>query len=343
MESLSYFAYGSNMLANRLQERCPSAHRRCAASVSGYSIAFCKKSKDGSGKATLVSSENPEARVHGVVFDISRDELAALDRTEGRGKGYDRVENPIVATGPDGQPMKVTTYIAQPASFDPALKPYDWYLDLVAKGAEQHGLPEVYVAALAATAYLEDRDDARQSRIDALALLATLKPTGVTMKSRANIRIAGKKTVGEWVGLRAKLTAGADAKLWKIAHHSFFMERLRTRYYEPIEALQGLDKNDGEGFAIVAIQRSLIEFLGATLRGQTYIHRSERKGRDLTALEYGSSGEMIADFLCQEVPFKTMFDKPLAKDFYVGSDAACCTRRARRMAGPLEPDAGQGQ
>lgn len=73
MASVPYFAYGSNMLTERLQARCKSAKVRCVGSADGYRLAFSKKSQDGSGKATIRPDE--ASGVYGIVFDIDETEL----------------------------------------------------------------------------------------------------------------------------------------------------------------------------------------------------------------------------------------------------------------------------
>lgn len=173
MESLSYFAYGSNMLAERLQRRCRSARFVAVGMLEGYVLSFGKKSTDGSGKATLVPSSGTQA--FGVVFEVAKDDLEELDRIEGRGKGYDRFENIAAFSVPDRKPLLVTMYVAAPGFVDPALQPYDWYLALVVKGAERKGLPEAYRRKLISTPARADPDPSRPSRLQALDVLAKLE------------------------------------------------------------------------------------------------------------------------------------------------------------------------
>jgi gamma-glutamylcyclotransferase (GGCT)/AIG2-like uncharacterized protein YtfP len=173
MATILYFAYGSNMLTEWLRARCPSARVRGVASAAGYRLAFSKRSKDGSGKAMLVADAASHA--HGVLFNIAEEEMEALDRSEGRGKGYERLEGFTVRSEPDGAPLRVTTYMADETAVDAALKPYDWYLDLAVKGAEQHGLPADYVDALRMTPFVPDPDPDRPTKIRALPILAKLK------------------------------------------------------------------------------------------------------------------------------------------------------------------------
>jgi hypothetical protein len=146
------------------------------------------------------------------------------------------------------------------------------------------------------------------------------------MNARDDIRIAGERTIGDWKATRAKLVGANDMDAWKKAYKDFFIERLETRYFGPIGILinpgshinNGQNPWQGEGFAIVALQCSLIEFLGATLAGQTYVNERQLKGRKKTDLEYTKSGEMFVCFLRTAQPFNGVFgEKDDAWDFYV--------------------------
>jgi gamma-glutamylcyclotransferase len=173
MSSIRYFAYGSNMLSQRLQARCKSASVSCIASVSGYRLALSKMSRDGSGKATIVA--DPTSRVCGVVFNISSEDATELDRIEWRGKGCERVELTAL-THPEGSSITVTAYIAHEDFIDPGLKPYDWYRDLIVMGAQEHNLPADYVATLRAIQAPPDPEPARRTAHEARALLAGSEP-----------------------------------------------------------------------------------------------------------------------------------------------------------------------
>jgi cation transport regulator ChaC len=159
-----YFAYGSNMLPERLSARCPSARVVGHAAAAGYVLEFSKISRDGSGKATLVVGEG---KARGVLFEIANTDRADLDRAEG--KGYARDDQFEVETATDGQRIRATTYVA--SAIDRQLKPYDWYLALVIAGAEYHSLGPEYLMGLRARAYRVDLHEDRESRLDALAAL----------------------------------------------------------------------------------------------------------------------------------------------------------------------------
>lgn len=151
------------------------------------------------------------------------------------------------------------------------------------------------------------------------------------MRLPDDVRIAGDKTVGEWFALRPSLIDGNDSAAWQLAFDGFFKERLESRYFEPIRTLQEFGKKKGEGFAIVAIQCSLIEFLGSTMLGETYRHGSESEDSGLlhsirrllglrskssSVIYYSDSKRMFVWFLRNAPPFKGLFSKRLARDFY---------------------------
>lgn len=162
-----YFAYGSNMLSSLLLARCPGAKVIGTTFARNYALELSKKSIDGSGKATLI--ENTDS-IHtpGVLFEIEAGEREALDKFEGAGKGYDRVDEFSVET--TDEPVTATTYLVSATQSD--LIPFDWYLALVIAGVLEHGLGDAYAHRLRAILYAPDRKAARKSRIAALEALA---------------------------------------------------------------------------------------------------------------------------------------------------------------------------
>lgn len=127
--------------------------------------------------------------------------------------------------------------------------------------------------------------------------------------------IAGYRTVKDWQVLKKQLDEGGDPELWQKAFQDFFMERLKTRYFEPIEAIDQIRSHAGKGFAIMTIFCSLLEFLESTIQGRKYVRkRKEDCGKD----EYSDSGEMFQDFLQHRPPFTTQFGQnpKLAEQFY---------------------------
>jgi gamma-glutamylcyclotransferase len=143
MECFMYFAYGSNMLRERLQERTPSARCFGAARLAGHVLRWHKISKDGSGKCGIV--EQADGVVWGVLYEIASCQKEKLDDAEGLHHGYEEKKAVLDVNG-DG--VKATTYVA--TEMDETLKPYCWYHELVCRGARQNDLPEDYIAEIEA-------------------------------------------------------------------------------------------------------------------------------------------------------------------------------------------------
>ncbi|MBN8291435.1 hypothetical protein JI664_05640 [Rhodobacter sp. NTK016B] len=137
----------------------------------------------------------------------------------------------------------------------------------------------------------------------------------MTVATPDTTKIAGAQTVAGWKALRTKLDAAPSKELWEEAFEEFYRARLKTRYFDPVETLEKNATHSGEGFAIVAILCSLIEFLESTLQGKTYRYR-RRNDPVLTIHEYEKSGAIFENFLTTGAPFSAVFDKKLAKDFY---------------------------
>jgi gamma-glutamylcyclotransferase len=164
---MKYFAYGSNMLEERLKapNRVPGAVFLTKGCVRKYKLRFHKKSDDGSGKCNIVRTDFEKDVVYGVVFDVPDDQLEALERAEGVGHGYHQ-DNEIPIRF-DGTEMCMLTYAADLRAINDTLIPYVWYHELVIAGAEQHGLPEDYIAGLQAVPYSEDPKPSRRTKLEA--------------------------------------------------------------------------------------------------------------------------------------------------------------------------------
>jgi gamma-glutamylcyclotransferase (GGCT)/AIG2-like uncharacterized protein YtfP len=168
VSDFTYFAYGSNMLAERLQARCASAKVIGTAAVRGYELSFTKIGSDDSGKATLIRNENSAQQVQGVVFNVAKSELATLDWFEG--ERYNRINEFQVFTTSGVIPA--VTYIAPSTNGDTDRKPYDWYLALILAGALQHGFDDDYVSLIKQiTTAKPDPIPDREGRLQALAAL----------------------------------------------------------------------------------------------------------------------------------------------------------------------------
>ena len=88
-----------------------------------------------------------------------------------------------------------------------------------------------------------------------------------------DIKIAGKKTIKEWNDLVGKVGEDEELKIdygnnekWAEVFE-FFEERIKTRYLNPIDAILNMKSNNGEGFAVVNLQCSLIETIESFING----------------------------------------------------------------------------
>ncbi len=162
---MKYFAYGSNMLTRRLthSSRAPSAVARGVATISRFAVRFHKVGADGSGKCTLVESDEESAVAYGVLYELADSDGDRLDRVEGvHTGGYSRCS--VQPRFLDGRTTDAVTYVAGARHIDAARVPFDWYRDLVVAGAVEHGLPPSYVEELAQTPAVSDPDRARAER-----------------------------------------------------------------------------------------------------------------------------------------------------------------------------------
>ena len=159
---MKYFAYGSNMLTRRLQERVPSAQFSNRALLSGHVLVFDKLApKSNSGKCGIVRSEREIEGVCGVIFDIDEAELPLLDKAEGLGNGYTRSTVRTYAYDQD-EYIEAATYF--PTSRQPGIKPFCWYKALVVAGLEEHKFTEEYIARIRDIETMQDPNQERATR-----------------------------------------------------------------------------------------------------------------------------------------------------------------------------------
>ena len=77
---LNYFAFGSNMSAQRMHERLGWSPSRSGAILTDYEMSFNKHSNDG-GKANIMHS--PGNIVEGILYSVNEEDLLILDKFEG--------------------------------------------------------------------------------------------------------------------------------------------------------------------------------------------------------------------------------------------------------------------
>lgn len=126
--------------------------------------------------------------------------------------------------------------------------------------------------------------------------------------------IAGWHTRDDWGKCLKQLEQDSSPEAWEKVSEDFFKPRLEKRYLSPIAILQEHGEFSGEGFSIMTILCSLIEFLESTYQGKSY--RYLQKGEALGPHEYNSSKAIFISFLTSKHPFDKQFDTGLATDFY---------------------------
>jgi gamma-glutamylcyclotransferase len=152
------FAYGSNLLAERLLARVPQARFVGTGHLIGWRFALNIRSEDGSAKANAIHTGRPEDVLHGALYELDEAGKAVLDRFEDVGGSY-RIEDATVETA--SGPLDVYLYAGNEGRFVENLPPYDWYLGFILAGARQRGLPAEFIKRLEAARAIPDPDARR--------------------------------------------------------------------------------------------------------------------------------------------------------------------------------------
>ncbi|MDA0761229.1 MAG: gamma-glutamylcyclotransferase [Proteobacteria bacterium] len=141
-----YFAYGSNMNAERVRSRGMPFTRRVRARLKGYKLRFNKRAKNipGCGHANVVAS--PEGFVEGILYSLpDARAIEMMDPFEGYPVRYNRERLAVEAA----EHVAVAwVYIANPEYVQEGLKPSEDYLAHLLAGDDL--LTPEYVAALQA-------------------------------------------------------------------------------------------------------------------------------------------------------------------------------------------------
>ncbi|AUW43865.1 hypothetical protein CUJ84_Chr003529 [Rhizobium leguminosarum] len=121
-----------------------------------------------------------------------------------------------------------------------------------------------------------------------------------------------------WPTIKVALAADASPEQWDLAIQNCLDTRFRLRYFDPIEGIDRSRKLKGEGFLILTIQCSVVEFLASLRRGWNYRQGAEW-GVDY---EYGGSKRLFVEFLCQNPPFSDWFPAEASARVFYG-DIRC--------------------
>jgi hypothetical protein len=114
----------------------------------------------------------------------------------------------------------------------------------------------------------------------------------------------GKQTKQDWQDIRSKIiTNPNDSENWERAI-ALLEQRLQSRYFRPIAEILKMKIISGEGFAVMTLICSLLEFLQSCYEGKTYEYRSPE-----TKFKYSKSHDKFKNFLETHEPFKPVFSK----------------------------------
>lgn len=125
----------------------------------------------------------------------------------------------------------------------------------------------------------------------------------------------------DWPSIKASLGGASTQNAWVTVSDLVLRGRLNRLYFDPIHHLtrEPGERGQGEGFAILTIQCSVLEFLAALRKGWSFRHGHKHQGRDNY---YGNSKLLYTTFLREEEPFSGSFTtQDKADDFY--TDVRC--------------------
>lgn len=162
---LRYFAYGSNMLSARFKQRVPSGRFVATAFINAYDLRFHMLCSDGSGKCDAFYTGRTSDCVYGVVYEMDAGDKPALDVYESLGEEYRVIETEVNRRKPESGLIPVFMYTALSQTHDSMAIPYDWYKEIVVKGAREHRLPPSYIKKLENVPVKSDPDTERSRKI----------------------------------------------------------------------------------------------------------------------------------------------------------------------------------
>jgi gamma-glutamylcyclotransferase (GGCT)/AIG2-like uncharacterized protein YtfP len=149
-----YFAFGSNLNPAQMAHRCPGHVVVGLAALKEHKLAFPLTSSDWGGGVAGVQVAHGST-VWGIVYDLTDEHVAALDRYEGflaPGNDHNLYERERVwvelTRADDGSiPRRVRAeyYVPRVTNASP---PSRRYLDAILEGARHHRLPDEYLAVL---------------------------------------------------------------------------------------------------------------------------------------------------------------------------------------------------
>jgi len=138
-----YFAFGSNLDPDQMLARCPSAVMGTCAVLFDHALVFAgHSSRWGGGVASVIRAER--RRVQGVIYTISREDMASLDRIEGVPYAYSRVERVVVDK--HSRRRRVHIYVQPEDGLERRLPGLE-YFDVILRAYREYGFDRRQLAA----------------------------------------------------------------------------------------------------------------------------------------------------------------------------------------------------
>ena len=147
VETVRFFAVGTNMDEGLLGNWVPCPRRLTIAYLSGFTLRWHKRSSEG-GKLAPLRTGHPDDVVWGVVYDVDGPAWQQIDEAQ-RSAGYR--EELVTVVGPDGAEHDASIYVAHAEMIDDSMMPMRSYRDPIVNAARANGLPAEYVDELART------------------------------------------------------------------------------------------------------------------------------------------------------------------------------------------------
>lgn len=134
-----YFAYGSNLLKERLRLHNPTAVYVCVARLEDFFFHYCGFGNRWQGGMGAIHKQ-PGSRVWGVVWQLDESDKEHLDHQE---RWYTPIDVDVISM--ENKVYHCRTYFLEPMELNP---PSPHYKDVIMTGAKQHNLPAEYIKYL---------------------------------------------------------------------------------------------------------------------------------------------------------------------------------------------------
>lgn len=225
-----YFAYGSNLCVSQMAARCPEATDPRPAVLNDHDWLINER-----GVATVEPFAGNQ--VHGVLWQVSDHDLAALDSAEGVPVRYRR-DRLTVHT--DVGPSPAWVYIDHRVTPGP---PRDGYLSRIIDGAGLHGLPQSWIDFLHRWDSTHWPVPVTPSGLGPQSLSALLREPGVVEFSQLRSRFGflaihggGLEQMTDAIAERAAEAAGAS--VYVLRHPDRYPHHLPSARFDPGESAQ---------------------------------------------------------------------------------------------------------